>query len=55
MPALFDHRIFPELLSLEGDLGAKKIIEQHAKERFEIDFLDGEIDIDTIADQKQIS
>ena len=55
VPALFDHRIFPELLSLEGDLGAKKIIEQHAKERFEIDFLDGEIDIDTIADQKQIS
>ena len=55
VPAMFDRRIFPELLSLEGDLGAKKIIEQHSKERIEIDFLDGEIDIDTIADHRQIS
>jgi molybdenum cofactor cytidylyltransferase len=55
VPAMFDRRIFPELLSLEGDLGAKKIIEHHSKERIEIDFLDGEIDIDTIADQRQIS
>ncbi|MGD0036868.1 MAG: nucleotidyltransferase family protein [Bacteroidota bacterium] len=55
VPALFDRRIFPELLSLEGNLGAKKIIEWYMKERIEIDFLGGEIDIDTIADQKQIS
>ena len=54
VPAMFDHRIFTELLSLEGNLGAKKIIERYMKERIEIDFLGGEIDIDTIADQKQI-
>ena len=52
VPALFDRCIFPELLSLEGDLGAKKIIERHMKERIEIDFLGGEIDIDTITDQR---
>ena len=51
---MFDRRIFTELLSLEGNLGAKKIIERYMKERIEIDFLGGEIDIDTIADQKQI-
>ena len=55
VPAMFDRRIFTELLSLEGNLGAKKIIERYMKERIEIDFLGGEIDIDTIADQKQIS
>jgi molybdenum cofactor cytidylyltransferase len=54
VPAMFDRRIFTELLSLEGNLGAKKIIERYMKERIEIDFLGGEIDIDTIADQKQI-
>jgi molybdenum cofactor cytidylyltransferase len=52
VPAMFDYRIFPELLTLEGDLGAKKIIERHTKERIEIDFLGGEIDIDTNADQR---
>jgi molybdenum cofactor cytidylyltransferase len=54
VPALFDRRIFPELLSLEGDYGAKKIIERYAKERIEIDFLGGEMDIDSMTDQKQI-
>ena len=52
VPAMFDYRIFPELLTLESDLGAKKIIERHTKERIEIDFLGGEIDIDTNADQR---
>lgn len=54
VPALFDRRIFPELLSLEGDHGAKKIIERYMKERIEIDFSGGEIDIDSMTDQKQI-
>ncbi len=55
VPALFDRRIFPELLSLEGDLGAKNLIERYKKKRIEVDFLGGEMDIDTIADQRQIS
>jgi len=52
VPAMFDRQIFPELLSLEGDHGAKKIIERYTKERIEVDFLGGEIDIDTITDQR---
>jgi len=55
VPAMFDRCIFPELLSLEGDHGAKKIIERYTKERIEIDFPGGEIDIDTITDQRHIS
>jgi molybdenum cofactor cytidylyltransferase len=52
VPALFNRRIFAELLSLEGDHGAKKIIERYTKEIIEIDFPGGEIDIDTITDLK---
>jgi molybdenum cofactor cytidylyltransferase len=55
VPAMFDRSIFPELLSLEGDYGAKKIIERYTKKRIEIDSPGGEIDIDTIIDRKQIS
>jgi molybdenum cofactor cytidylyltransferase len=55
VPAMFDRCVFPELLSLEGDHGAKKIIERYTEERIEIDFSGGEIDIDTITDKRQIS
>jgi molybdenum cofactor cytidylyltransferase len=55
VPTLYDRRIFPELVSLEGDHGAKKIIERHTKERVEIDFSGGEIDIDTVDSQIQLS
>ena len=55
VPTIFDHCIFPELLSLKGNHGAKRIIERHTRESIEIEFYGGEIDIDTAADQKQIS
>jgi molybdenum cofactor cytidylyltransferase len=51
VPTLYDRRIFPELLTLHGDHGAKAIIERYASERKEIDFSGGEDDIDTVADQ----
>ena len=54
VPALFDRRMFPELLSLEGDHGAKTLIERYTKKRIEIDFSGGAIDIDTVADQGQL-
>jgi molybdenum cofactor cytidylyltransferase len=54
VPALFDRSMFPELLSLEGDHGAKKIIERYAKTRIEIDFGGGEMDMDSMTGQKQI-
>jgi molybdenum cofactor cytidylyltransferase len=54
VPTLYDRRIFPELLVLRGDNGAKPIIERYAAERIEIDFSGGEVDIDTIADQGKL-
>jgi molybdenum cofactor cytidylyltransferase len=47
VPALFDRSIFPELLALRGDVGAKRIIEQYASKRTEIDFPEGIYDIDS--------
>ena len=55
VPTLYDRCVFPELLSLEGNYGAKKIIERYRKEQIEVDFVGGEIDIDTIADQRDMS
>ncbi len=52
-PALFDKNIFPELLQLKGDVGAKKIIHQHANELECILFPEGETDIDTKSDYEK--
>jgi len=49
-PTLFHKTIFPELLKLEGDAGAKKIIEKHANKVATVYFPGGSIDIDTAAD-----
>jgi molybdenum cofactor cytidylyltransferase len=54
VPTLYDRRIFTELLALRGDHGAKPIIERYASERIEIDFLGGEVDIDTIDDHGKL-
>lgn len=49
-PALFHKNIFPELLQLKGDTGARKIIQQHMKDVAIVSFPKGSIDIDTPAD-----
>lgn len=50
VPALFSCRLFPELLRLEADKGAKKIIYEHLENIVEITFKAGAIDIDTEQD-----
>ena len=50
IPAIFDKSIFPVLLELQGDTGAKKIIQQYEHEVETIPFPKGEIDIDTQRD-----
>ena len=55
VPTLYDRCLFPELVSLEGDRGAKGIIERYSATRVEINFPGGEIDLDTVADQKHVS
>jgi molybdenum cofactor cytidylyltransferase len=47
IPALFHKTYFPELLSLKGDAGAKKIMQAHPTDIITIDFPLGHIDIDT--------
>jgi molybdenum cofactor cytidylyltransferase len=54
IPALFDRSCFPDLLRLEGDSGAKKIILARPHDVASFDFPAGEIDIDTAADYEKL-
>ena len=53
-PALFHKTVFPELLQLKGDAGARKIIEQRRNEVATVSFTKGIFDIDTEADYKAL-
>ena len=53
-PALFDHTLFPELLALKGDTGARKIVDSYADEVETINFPNGEIDIDIEEDYTKL-
>ncbi|UXX78343.1 nucleotidyltransferase family protein [Reichenbachiella carrageenanivorans] len=50
VPALFDRKVFLDLLSLSGEQGAKKIIQKHFKNTQVISFPEAEVDIDTPKD-----
>lgn len=50
VPALFDKSYFDKLLTLPDDQGAKKIILQNRTDVLEVDFPEGEIDLDTPED-----
>lgn len=54
IPAVFDKTIFPELMLLTGDKGAKKLIEQHRQQVVTVDFPQGAIDIDTRDDYQNL-
>lgn len=54
-PALFHKNIFPELMKLRGDAGARRIIEQRSNDVASVLFKKGDIDIDTEADYKSLS
>ncbi len=49
-PVLFHKILFPELMDLKGDAGAKKLIEKHPDSFATVSFPKGNIDIDTAAD-----
>ncbi len=53
-PALFHKSIFPELLQLTGDKGARQIVEAHTNELATVSFPKGNIDIDTAADYEAL-
>ena len=54
IPALFDRSCFSDLLRLEGNSGAKKIILARPHDVVSFDFPAGAIDIDTAADYKKL-
>ena len=54
IPAIFSRQLFPELLQLTGDTGAKKIIAKYTGNLETVDFPLGLIDIDTPDDYKSI-
>ena len=54
VPALFDRSCFAELLALEDESGAKKIILSNRERVAELSFPKGKIDIDTAGDYEKL-
>jgi molybdenum cofactor cytidylyltransferase len=54
VPALFKKEMFPKLLEIADNEGAKKLIQQHAEQVVSIPFRGGEIDIDTPEDLNKL-
>jgi molybdenum cofactor cytidylyltransferase len=50
VPALFNRSLFQDLLNLEDEQGAKKIINKFKDSLLSLDFPGGEIDLDTVDD-----
>lgn len=53
VPALFDLTLFPDLMLLKGDVGAKALIQTLMPEVAAVSFPDGAIDIDIAQDYEQ--
>lgn len=53
-PALFSSSLFPEMLNLKTDKGAKQIINKYASQVATVNFPRGEIDIDTFTDYESL-
>lgn len=54
VPALFKKEFFNELLSIDDSEGAKKLIERHKDEVAQVEFIGGEMDIDTPEDLQRL-
>ena len=53
-PVLFTKKYFDQLLSLQGDEGAKKLLKAYSYDVAKVDFPKGYIDIDTEVDYQQL-
>ena len=53
-PVFFQRSLFPELLQLKGDVGARGVIRQHPDDVEVIPFPEGTIDVDTEADYARL-
>lgn len=54
VPAIFSSVLFPELLQLQGDRGANRLIRQYESKVFAVPFEAGSIDMDTPEDYRQL-
>lgn len=54
VPVLFSRSLFGELILLQGQEGAKKILNAHADDIATIPFEKGGVDIDTVADYEEL-
>jgi molybdenum cofactor cytidylyltransferase len=54
VPALFSREVFPELLALEGDRGANKLIQRYREQCVVVPFELGAIDVDTPFDYDKL-
>ncbi len=53
-PCLFDKKYFDELMNLEGDHGAKKLLQKYAGDVASVAFEKGKIDVDTKKDYEEL-
>jgi len=54
VPALFHRKLFPELLTLDAQTGAKQLIKKYRAQTAAISFPEGAFDVDTPADYKNL-
>jgi molybdenum cofactor cytidylyltransferase len=54
IPALFDKSMFAQLLDLQGDTGAKKLIMEHPDDVAAVNFPEGDIDVDTEQEYEEV-
>ncbi len=50
VPAIFPRTMFPELMELTGDQGARRLLQRHLEQVASVDFPGGEFDLDTPED-----
>lgn len=54
VPAIFEKKLFPELLQLRGDRGANRLIQQYGDRVGEFPFEMGGVDVDTAEDYRNV-
>ncbi len=54
VPALFHRKLFPELLALDAQTGAKQLIKKYREQTAAISFPEGAFDVDTPADYENL-
>ena len=55
VPAIFSKAMFPELMQLQGDRGANRLIRQYPDDVAVVPFEQGSIDVDTPEDYRRLS